>query len=39
MFTKLRGTIVAGQLRSVDPEAPTPQEITPLRLAWEDVAA
>jgi len=39
MLTKLRRTIVAGYLRPVDPEAPTPQEITLLRLAWEDVAA
>jgi DDE superfamily endonuclease len=39
MFTKLRRVIVANYLRSVDPEPPTAQEITLLRLAWEDVAA
>jgi hypothetical protein len=39
MFTKLRRVIVAGYLRPVDPQPPTPQEITLLRLAWEDVAA
>jgi hypothetical protein len=39
MFTKLRRVIVAGYLRPVDPQPPTPQEINLLRLAWEDVAA
>jgi hypothetical protein len=39
MFTKLRRVIIAGYLRSEDPQPPTPQEITILRLAWEDVAA
>ena len=39
MFTKLRRMIVAGHLHAVDPEAPTPREITLLRLAWEDAAA
>ena len=39
MFTKLRRVIIAGYLRTVDPQPPTDQEITILRLAWEDVAA
>ena len=39
MFTKLRRVIIAGHLRTVDPQPPTDQEITILRLAWEDVAA
>ena len=39
MFTKLRRVIIAGYLRPVDPQPPTPQEIAILRLAWEDVAA
>lgn len=39
MFTKLRRVIIAGYLRPVDPQPPTDQEITILRLAWEDVAA
>ncbi|MCL4446416.1 MAG: transposase [Actinobacteria bacterium] len=39
MFTKLRRVIIAGYLRPIDPQEPTCQEITILRLAWEDVAA
>jgi hypothetical protein len=39
MFTKLRRVIVASYLRTVDPQPPTSQEITILRLAWEDIAA
>jgi hypothetical protein len=39
MFTKLRRVIIAGYLRTEDPQPPTSQEITILRLAWEDVAA
>ncbi len=39
MLAKLRPVIVAGYLRSEDAQPPTPQEITILRLAWEDVAA
>ena len=39
MFTKLRRVIIAGYLRTEDPRPPTPQEITILRLAWEDVVA
>ncbi|MHB8288072.1 MAG: transposase [Acidimicrobiales bacterium] len=39
MFTKLRRVIIASYSRSVDPQPPTDQEITILRLAWEDVAA
>ncbi|MHB8318400.1 MAG: hypothetical protein ACYDEP_04075 [Acidimicrobiales bacterium] len=39
MFTKLRRVIIAGYLRSEDPQEPTCQEITILRLAREDVAA
>ncbi|MHB8245501.1 MAG: hypothetical protein ACYDGN_09135 [Acidimicrobiales bacterium] len=39
MFTKLRRVIIAGYLRPGDPQPPTCQEITILRLAWEDVAA
>ena len=39
MFTKLRWVIIAGYLRTEDPRPPTPQEITILRLAWEDAAA
>ncbi|MHB8289061.1 MAG: hypothetical protein ACYDEY_07460 [Acidimicrobiales bacterium] len=39
MFTKLRRVIIARYLRTVDPQLPTDQEITILRLAWEDVAA
>jgi hypothetical protein len=31
--------IIAGYLRTEDPQPPTSQEITILRLAWEDVAA
>jgi hypothetical protein len=39
MLAKLRRVIIAAQYRSEDPQPPTPQEITILRLAWEDVAA
>ena len=39
MFTKLRRVIIAGYLRSEDPQELTCQEITILRLAREDVAA
>jgi hypothetical protein len=39
MFTKLRRVVIASYLRTEDPQAPTSQEITILRLAWEDVAA
>ena len=39
MLAKLRRVIIAAQYRHEDPQAPSPQEITILRLAWEDVAA
>jgi DDE superfamily endonuclease len=39
MLAKLRRVIIAAQYRHEDPQPPTPQEITILRLAWEDVAA
>ena len=39
MFTKLRRVIVASYLRAEYSQPPTSQEITILRLAWEDVAA
>jgi hypothetical protein len=39
MFTKLRRVIVASHLRAEYSQPPTSQEITILRLAWEDVAA
>ena len=39
MFTKLRRVIIAHHLRQGDPQPPTPEEITILRLAWENVAA
>src|SRR5674476_1302636 len=39
MLAKLRHVIIAAQYRHEDPQPPTPQEITILRLAWEDVAA
>ena len=39
MFTKLRQVIIAGYLRTVDPEPPPDQAISILRLAWQDVAA
>jgi hypothetical protein len=38
MLAKLRRVIIAAQYRQEDPQPPTPQEITILRLAWEDVA-
>jgi hypothetical protein len=39
MLAKLRRVIIAAQYRHEDPQPPSPQEITILRLAWEDVAA
>jgi hypothetical protein len=39
MLAKLRRVIIAAQYRHEDPQAPSPLEITILRLAWEDVAA
>jgi len=39
MLAKLRRVIIAAQFHRVDPQAPTPEEIGILRLAWEDVAA
>jgi hypothetical protein len=39
MLAKLRRVIIAAQYRHEDPQPSTPQEITILRLAWEDVAA
>jgi len=39
MFTKLRRVIIAGYSRPEDLQPPTCQEVTILRLAWEDVAA
>ena len=39
MLSKLRRVIIAAQYRHEDPQPPSPQEITILRLAWEDVAA
>ena len=39
MLAKLRRVIIAAQCRHEDPQPPSPQEITILRLAWEDVAA
>ena len=39
MLSTLRRVIIAAQYRHEDPQPPSPQEITILRLAWEDVAA
>jgi len=39
MLAKLRRVIIAAQYRHEDPQLPTSQEITILRLAWENVAA
>jgi hypothetical protein len=39
MLAKLRRVVIAAQYRQEDPQPPTPEEITILRLAWEDVAA
>jgi hypothetical protein len=39
MLAKLRRVIIAAQYRQADPQPPSPQEITILRLAWEDAAA
>lgn len=39
MFAKLRRTIVAAQFRVADSEAPTPEEMGVIRLAWADAAA
>jgi hypothetical protein len=39
MLAKLRRVVIASYLRAEDHEAPTPAEISAIRLAWEDVAA
>jgi hypothetical protein len=39
MFAKLRRVIIAAQFRRADPEPVTQQEISVIRLAWENVAA
>jgi hypothetical protein len=39
MLAKLRRVIIAAQYHHEDSHPPTPQEITILGLAWEDVAA
>ena len=39
MLAKLCRVIIGAQYRQADPQPPTPQEITILRLAWADVAA
>ncbi|MDA8310139.1 MAG: transposase [Actinomycetota bacterium] len=39
MLAKLRRVIIAAQYRHEDPEPPTAEELSILRLAWEDVAA
>jgi hypothetical protein len=38
MATKLRRVIIAARFKASRPDQPTPQEITLLRLAWEDAA-
>jgi hypothetical protein len=38
MATKLRRVIIATRFKASRPDQPTPQEITLLRLAWEDAA-
>jgi hypothetical protein len=39
MLAELRRVVIAAQLRRADPEPITPQEISILRLAWENIAA
>jgi hypothetical protein len=39
MFAKLRRVIIAAQFRREDPRPVTPQEISVIRLAWENIAA
>lgn len=39
MLLKLRRAIIAAQFPRTDPQPPTPEEMTVIRLAWEDVAA
>jgi hypothetical protein len=39
MLAKLGRVIIAARYRHADPQPTTPQEITILRLAWENVAA
>ena len=39
MLAKLRRVTIAAQYRHEDPQPPTAEEISILRLAWEDVAA
>ena len=37
--TKLRRVIIAARFKASRPDQPTPEEISVLRLAWEDLAA
>ena len=39
MAAKLRHVIIAARFKASRPDQPTPEEITVLRLAWEDAAA
>jgi len=36
---KLRRVIIAARFRASRPDQPTPEEISVIRLAWEDLAA
>jgi hypothetical protein len=38
MAAKLRRVIIAARFKASRPHQPTPQEISLLRLAWEDAA-
>jgi len=39
MAAKLRRVIIAARFKASRPDQPTPEEISVLRLAWEDTAA
>jgi hypothetical protein len=39
MAAKLRRVLVAARLKASRPDQPTPEEITVIHLAWEDLAA
>jgi hypothetical protein len=39
MAAKLHRVIIAARFKTSRPDQPTPEEISVLRLAWEDLAA
>jgi hypothetical protein len=39
MLAKLRRVLIAAEFRASRPDQPTPEEISILCLAWEDLAA